>query len=141
MAFALAGCVLPEVRNSIKSPAIYGRVLDATTKAPIQGATIAFVEKPSINCQTGADGAFAIDATHNVHFLMLLGPCGADWPEGHYYTTWKISKAGYQERTMDIYQGELREKDKNDEKLHLKDVLLVPTKSEPNQPAQPTPGS
>jgi hypothetical protein len=121
----LSGCI-PYVSTSVKSPAIYGRVVDAATKAPIPGATVAFVEKPSIGCQTSADGSFAIDATHNVHFLMTLGPCGGDWPEGHYYTEWKISKPGYESRTMNIYAKEFQAQSQPGDKLYLKDIGLKP---------------
>jgi len=141
--FILAGCAVPEIATSIKSPSITGRVLDAKTGAPLQGATVALVEKPSVQCQTQADGSFVIDATHNVHFIAFLGMCGSEWPEGHYYTVFRFSKPGYLQRTLDIYRDHnLRESENNktgDQLLHLKDVSLEPEKEKPNQGPEPMP--
>jgi len=141
--FSLAGCAVPEIATSTKSPSITGRVLDAETGTPLEGATIAFVEMPSVRGETRADGSFAIDATHNVHFIAFLGMCGSEWPEGHYYTALKVSKPGYLLRTLDIYDHNLRESDykkTGDQLLHLKDVSLEPEKNKPNQPPVPMSG-
>ena len=131
----LAGC-FPALSTSVKSPAIYGRILDASTKAPIQGAKITFVDRPTISCDSGPSGSFVIDATHNVHFLKIMGPCtfGA-WPIGQQYTRWEISKDGYETRVFDVGDKDAVREVSDDgdvRKVDLKDVLLIPEKKTPN---------
>src|SRR5882724_5678159 len=81
----LSGCVVPAPSVDERSPAVSGRVIDATTKRPIKGATVALHEHPSYKARTDGAGIYHIRARHNVHLLLVLGICGEEIPSGNYY--------------------------------------------------------
>jgi hypothetical protein len=73
----LTGC-LPIPHTTDHSGEVTGRVLDAQTCAPIQGAKIFLVEKPHHPTYTDANGHFDLKATRNFHWLYV--PPEGDWP-------------------------------------------------------------
>lgn len=76
------GCI-PDPHTSTRSPEIDGRVLDAHTHAPIEGAKIFFPDHPDVSCKSDAAGYFRLKPTHNFH----LGgyPPEGDWPSRKFY--------------------------------------------------------
>jgi hypothetical protein len=81
----LPGCVVPAPSVDERSPAVSGRVVDANTKQPIKGATVALQEHPSYNARTDKAGIYRIRARHNVQLFLVLGICGEEIPWPKYY--------------------------------------------------------
>jgi hypothetical protein len=77
----LAGC-LPIPHTTERSHAVHGRVLDATTHAPIQGAKIFLIQSPHHATYTDAAGFFHMKATRNFHWAYVFGE---DWPQNKYF--------------------------------------------------------
>lgn len=73
----LTGC-LPIPHTTDRSGEVRGRVLDARTRAPIQGAKIYFVNSPHHPTHTDATGYFHMKAIRNFHWAYVT-PEG-DWP-------------------------------------------------------------
>jgi hypothetical protein len=89
----LTGCV-PYPHTSLRSPEITGRILDAFTHTPIEGAKIFFPDYPNVSCKSGADGKFRLKATHNFHWGGI--PPEGNWPKGKDYgAAIAVSHAGY----------------------------------------------
>src|SRR5947207_13764190 len=59
----LAGCIFP--RTTMRSPEIGGRVHDARTGTPVQGAKVFIYDHPSTSCKTDAAGHFHLRKTLN----------------------------------------------------------------------------
>src|SRR5690349_24698270 len=74
----LAGC-LPIPHTSLRSADVWGRVLDARTQAPIQGAKVCFSQSPHHTTYTDERGRFRLRATHDFH-LAYVGSDG-EWPD------------------------------------------------------------
>jgi hypothetical protein len=77
----LSGCILPYPHTTERSAEVRGRVLDARTVAPIQGAKVFLSEHPTVSCTSDATGQFRLRPTHNFH-VAVAGPEGADLPRG-----------------------------------------------------------
>jgi hypothetical protein len=106
-----AGC-LPIPHTTEHSPEVRGKVLDARTHAPIQGAKVFLYDHPRTSCETDSAGYFCLRATHNFH-LAYVAPEG-NWPQGTYYDTVDFSHRGYAAREITTF-GE-----------PIADVLLEP---------------
>jgi hypothetical protein len=74
-------------------PEVRGRVLDARTHAPIEGAKVFFYDHPSTSTKTDAQGYFHFKAKQNSHLLRL--PPDGDWPQGTIYNTVKVTHPKY----------------------------------------------
>jgi hypothetical protein len=74
----LTGC-LPYPHTTERSPEVSGTVIDARTRAPIQGAKVFLVQSPHHTTYTDVNGHFDLEATRNVH-LGIITP-GSDWPD------------------------------------------------------------
>ena len=72
----LTGCV-PFPHTTERSPEVQGRVLDARTHAPIQGAKVSLTQSPQLSTYTDAAGHFRLRATRNFHLAYIA-------PEGHW---------------------------------------------------------
>lgn len=79
----LTGCIIPYPHTTVRSFEVHGRVLDARTRAPIQGAKVFLSEHPNVRSTTDATGKFRIKATHNFHLGAAVPE--ADWPPGKYW--------------------------------------------------------
>ncbi|HXD00167.1 MAG TPA: hypothetical protein VN048_12560 [Verrucomicrobiae bacterium] len=75
----LTGC-LPIPHTTDRSGEVTGRVVDAHTREPIQGAEIFLVEKPHHPTYTDTNGHFDMKATRNFHWAYA--PPEGDWPQG-----------------------------------------------------------
>jgi hypothetical protein len=122
------GCV-PIPSADERSPEISGRILDAVTGQPIQGARIALTEHPSTSALSDSSGHFKLHATHNIHLITILGPCIAHWPEGKYYNdTLDISHLNYVSRQIrgseHLVPGATNVLE--DSRLPLQDLVLTP---------------
>lgn len=78
----LEGCI-PLPHTTERTPEIYGRVLDARTHLPIQGAKIFLSSHPNISCISDSTGHFKLNATHNFHLGSV--PPEGDWPPRKYW--------------------------------------------------------
>lgn len=68
----LAGClVVPHLDE--RSPHVSGRVLDATTRAPVNEARVEFIENPALAVITDDRGEFSIRPTRKPELLVPLG--------------------------------------------------------------------
>jgi hypothetical protein len=77
----LAGCVVPIPHTTLRSSELQGRVLDARTREPIQGAKVFLTYQPSVSCRTDSSGHFRLKATYNFHLAYLpVGGETGDWP-------------------------------------------------------------
>src|SRR5437899_12665071 len=75
----LAGCLLPI--PAPENPHVAGRVLDATTKRPIAGATLQFEHYQDQPVVTPAEGRFDIPMVSRVTVvLMPSADFNAHWP-------------------------------------------------------------
>ena len=112
--------------TSERSPEVRGRVIDSVTQLPIQSATIALHEHPSIAAHTDSTGIYCIRATHNVHLVSFLGICSSEFPQGKYYgDEVDISHPLYQ--TTQIRARQYRDpQTTNGTPLMLRDIALVP---------------
>jgi hypothetical protein len=78
----LTGC-LPIPHTTERSRDVRGRVLDARTRAPVQGAKVFLTNLPKVSCETDSLGLFRLKATHQFHFAYV-GSEG-HWPNRKYY--------------------------------------------------------
>jgi hypothetical protein len=68
---SLSGCM--EVNTHV-SPSASGTVVDATTKKPIQGASISVDDHPGLFVQTDSDGQFYLAPTMRTTHIFWLAP-------------------------------------------------------------------
>jgi hypothetical protein len=87
----ITGC-LPIPHTTPRSDDVHGRVLDAHTRAPIQGAKIFLAVKPHHPTYTDANGHFDMKATRNFHWAYLA-PEG-EWPNNK-DSTMEITHTNY----------------------------------------------
>jgi hypothetical protein len=93
------GC-LPDPHRTLRSPQVRGRVLDAQTQMPIEGARVCFTEHPEISSQTDRTGYFLLKATYNLHLASI--PPEGNWPERKYWDDKiTLSHAGYLDVRID----------------------------------------
>lgn len=74
----LSGCVSPIPHTTPRSGEVRGRVLDARTGLPVQGAKVSFIKSPHHATYTDAAGHFRLKAARDFHFAYV-SPEG-DWP-------------------------------------------------------------
>ena len=110
--------ILPYPHTTERSPEVRGRILDARTNAPIQGAKVFLSEHPEVSCTSDGTGHFRLRATHNFH-VASAGPEGADLPPGK---DWGIAvTVSHNNYVTYVQQGP------DDHRLNEKgDILLQP---------------
>jgi hypothetical protein len=64
--------------TSVWSPEIRGRVLDSSTRSPVQGAKVFFMQSPQNVTYTDATGEFRLKATRQ--FYLGSAPVEGGWP-------------------------------------------------------------
>jgi hypothetical protein len=112
----LTGC-LPMPHTTLRSPEVRGRVLDASTHAPIQGAMVFLAEHPKVSCETDSAGYFWLKETRNFHTGAI--PPEGDWPQREYWEDMvTISHTNYASLRIDHWPV-----DKGSDKG---DIFLVP---------------
>jgi len=89
----LSGCI--EITTYV-SPAASGTVIDATSKKPIQGATISVDNHPGLFAQTNSDGQFLLVPTTRKTRIFVLAPYRS-LPPGR---TVVVSADGYASREI-----------------------------------------
>ena len=110
---------LPFPHTSLRSPEVSGRVLDAKTHVPIQGAKVFLTEHPEVSCLTDSAGSFVLKETRNLHLGIIIPE--KDWPDKQYWTvSVSVSKANYEDYVQHGLD-DWRLKDKGD-------ILLEPNK-------------
>jgi hypothetical protein len=82
MTFFIAGC-FPYPHTTVQSYGVRGRVLDARTHTPVQGARISIIFHPQTSCTTDSAGNFRLKEIRNFHFGIV--PPEGDWPQRKYY--------------------------------------------------------
>ena len=127
---SLSGCIWPVPTTSQRSPEISGRVVDATTQQPIQGALIALHDDTNINAHTDAFGTYRLHATRNVHLVTLLSACSVDYPAGKHYSD-RMDVSHPQYIPMAVYAQERRDPQStnwstNRQALQLQDITMAP---------------
>src|ERR1017187_3186291 len=94
----LTGC-LPIPHTTESSREVHGRVLDARTHAPIQGAKIFLTNIPKVSCTSDSTGYFRLKATHQ---FQLAYNEGGGWPDQRFYEyEVTISHTNYISRQLD----------------------------------------
>ena len=120
----LSGCIWPVPHTSQRSPEVSGRVLDATTQAPIAKAKVALHDCPSVTTATDNSGSFVLRATHNFHYASRMGMCWTDLPEGKQYgPSIEVSHPRYVAAQIDSWRYQ-KSDSTNYSIFRLKDVLL-----------------
>src|SRR5690348_2923465 len=76
------GCI-PMPHTTERSPEIHGRILDANSHTPIQGAKIFLSGHPNILSVSDTNGNFQLKATRNFHLGST--PPEGNWPKGEYW--------------------------------------------------------
>jgi hypothetical protein len=108
---------------------VQGKVLDARTQAPVQGAKIFFTHRPSISTESDARGHFRLKATRNFH-LAYVGPEAQDWPAHHYYDELTILSSNYMARSFAHWglwdMRDPRATPSAGDPIVLRDILLEP---------------
>ena len=92
---SLSGCI--EVTTYV-SQAASGTVVDATSKKPIQGATISVDDHPGLFTQTNSDGQFLLVPTTRKTRIFVLAPYRSLPPGG----TVVVSADGYASREVPV---------------------------------------
>jgi hypothetical protein len=95
---SLSGCI--EITTYV-SPAASGTVVDATSKTPIQGATISVDDQPGLFAQTNSDGQFVLAPTTRRTHIFVLSPYRSLPPGG----TIVIFANGYVSREVVVDGG------------------------------------
>ena len=95
----LSSCI--EVTTYV-SPAASGTVIDATSKKPIQGATISVDGQPGLFTQTNSDGQFVLVPTTRTTRIFVLAPYRSTPPGG----TIVVFAAGYASREIVVKHGD-----------------------------------
>jgi hypothetical protein len=90
---SLSGCI--EITTYV-SPAASGTVVDASTRKPIQGATISVGDHPGLFAQTNSDGQFVLVPTTRTTHIFWLAPYRSLPPGG----TIAVFADGYASREM-----------------------------------------
>jgi hypothetical protein len=90
---SLSGCI--EITTYV-SPAASGTVIDATSKKPIQGATVSVENHPGLFAQTNSDGQFLLVPTTRKTRIFVLAPYRSLPPGG----TVVVSVDGYASREI-----------------------------------------
>jgi len=90
---SLSGCI--EITTYV-SPAASGTVIDATSKKPIQGATVSVENHPGLFAQTNSDGQFLLVPTTRTTRIFVLAPYRSLPPGG----TVVVSADGYASREI-----------------------------------------
>ena len=94
----LSGCI--EITTYV-SPAASGTVIDATSKKPIQGATISVDDHPGLFAQTNSDGQFVLAPTTRTTHIFVLSPYRSLPPGG----TIVVFADGYASREIAVTSG------------------------------------
>jgi hypothetical protein len=124
---ALSGCAVPAPSVDERSPAVSGRVVDATTQQPIKGAIVALHEHPSYKTRTDQAGIYRIRARHNVQLLLVLGICGEEIPWPKYYKADELDFSHPLYEPLRIQAAQYLDKaPTNGAPVLLRDVALVP---------------
>ena len=95
---SLSGCI--EITTYV-SPAASGTVIDATTRKPIQGATISVGDHPGLFAQTNSDGQFVLVPTTRTTHIFVLAPYRSLPPGG----TIVVFADGYASREIAVTGG------------------------------------
>lgn len=101
----------------IASPGLYGRVIEKSSKIPIEGAKVFFKEYPDLKVQTKSDGSFNLQTNREWFLMPIIGPFDFAPVNG----TLVIMADGYEqieiEETWGAAQAELPQKEIELEKL------------------------
>jgi hypothetical protein len=81
----LTGCIIPYPHRTLRSAEIVGRILDARTHSPIQGAKIILSEHPEVSCTSDSTGHFRLKATHNFHLAVIGDGEASHWPAEEFW--------------------------------------------------------
>ena len=73
----LSGCI-PYPHTAVWSPEIRGRVLDGSTRSPVQGAKVFFMHSYKNVAYTDVNGEFRLKATRK--FYLGVATAEGDWP-------------------------------------------------------------
>src|SRR5438445_5464929 len=112
--WVLSSCV-PMPHTTPRSDEARGRVLDAATRAPIQGARIFLTKHPGVSCESDSEGYFRLKKTRNFHFAVI--PPDGRWPYGEFWEPHvTVAHRKYSPRRLD------------DDFLDKGEVLLEPKK-------------
>jgi hypothetical protein len=93
-----SGCI--EITTYV-SPSASGKVIDAVSKKPIQGATISVDDHPGLFAQTNSDGQFVLVPATRKARIFVLAPYGSFPPGG----TVVVSADGYASREIVVKGG------------------------------------
>src|SRR5687767_906171 len=146
----LTGCiVLPVPHVTKKSPRVDGRVVDAESGKPVDGAVVQLTTVGAwdtdkrvmgTSTTTGADGSFHLRTRYNFHLGLYANPSWAlHWPPGSYWRgALSVVREGYARLSFGYPE---RWRDTN--AIHVGDLKLVRTEHSgppPNKSLPPTPG-
>lgn len=74
VACSLTGCVLPIPHRRVHVGGIEGKVIDARTQAPLEGAKVTDAHSGSLLATTDRAGEFAVSPKRGWHGAYLYGP-------------------------------------------------------------------
>jgi hypothetical protein len=128
--------VFPVPHLSRQSPRLKGRVVDAASGNPIQGASVQVLNRGDAHgdlyagaiAKTKANGEFRLGATYNLHLLYYCNPSFQfSLPLGSYWKgELRVTHAGYASLSYSVVDVEKREAP-----VAVGDLRLVPKTSTP----------
>jgi hypothetical protein len=100
----ICGCI-PYPHKTIRSLEIRGRLLDARTHEPINGAMVFLNGCPKTSSVSDSTGYFCLKATYNFHVGVL--PPEGHWPQGRYCgSDFTITHTNYLAQSLFAWRGE-----------------------------------
>lgn len=107
---SLSGCIVPYPSRSLRTPEISGRVVTATSRAPLPNSTLSFLQRdghtalPKPTVSTDAFGRFHLPRSVTQHAVFLFGGVhnSAVWPDQPEAKFLRIQHFGYATKILDL---------------------------------------
>ncbi len=132
-ALTMTGCVIPWPRPGevVAVPDIRGRVLDASTREPVVGATVSVDGRRPSQSQTAQNGEYHVSEIRKKYVLEMISPGGIEGycpPAGHIVWGVHVEHPAYQDEIVSVLRwlDASRSSTNHDGPYVLRDVLLTP---------------
>jgi hypothetical protein len=130
----VTGCFIPIPHTSERFPPARGHVVDATTHAPVGGASLAIQDHPGAKVQTDSSGMFSFPRYRNYHLFSyqnIFGVTKEETEVEHFPrpTDWMpvltVTHPDYQPQEVYILKHSFPRSDTH-KPYELHDILLTP---------------
>lgn len=123
----ISGCV-PAPGTSPRTPQMSGRVLSATTRKPVSGATVSLHEAPKLrSTTTDSNGHFSLNESRNFHWFVFIGHGGSIDVLSPLGDDIDISHPAFRAKRINPWQHAARRSElSGHDMVELEDILLHP---------------